>query len=525
MLKLIKTLVIVIALLSAVLFSFHWMINRVYVPRNMSLLLRYKGPLLVGSRETAQPGHFAQEGEIGILAQLRGPGRHFYCPIWWDRTIVRDQIVKPGEVAIVRSMLGGNLPEGQYLVDGKLGETKHKGILRKAYGPGRYRANPYAYEFEIVKTQTFTSGEQIKHAGWVTIPTGYVGVVTNLAANPLTNAKSGIQDLVLPPGIYPINGKEQQIDIIEIGYRESTISVTKRTNPDGSLQLDDAGEPMVADKSSGIHFPSNDGFDIYMDFTAIWGIMPNAAPRVIRTFGNIQAVQEKVVLPQIESICRNNGSSYAAVELLVGEDRQAFQLGTSESFKTILKEKQITLLYGLVRHIYIPREVREPIQKAFVANELKLTRDQEQQTAKEEAFLREAEQKVELERERVRAETEKMIAEAIAEGYKIVGTTIAQTTQRVAEVDRKIAHLQAKATIELGKAHAETQKLTAEAHSQKFALAVAAFKTPQAYNRWVFASNLPEDVKLKLIYAGKGTFWTDLKEFAPAMLGKMQQDE
>jgi hypothetical protein len=45
----------------------------------------------------------------------------------------------------------------------------------------------------------------------------------------------------------------------------------------------------------------------------------------------------------------------------------------------------------------------------------------------------------------------------------------------------------------------------------KFRLAVQAFGTPQAYNDWVFATGLPDDIDLKLMYAGEGTLWTDMK--------------
>src|SRR5262245_5104903 len=58
--------------------AFHWTVNRIYVPPGHSLLLRYKGPLLFGSRKTAQPGYWADENEIGVRKELRGPGRHFY---------------------------------------------------------------------------------------------------------------------------------------------------------------------------------------------------------------------------------------------------------------------------------------------------------------------------------------------------------------------------------------------------------------------------------------------------------------
>lgn len=506
--------------------AFHWFVNRIYVNPGESLMLRYKGPLLFGSRKTAVPGQFAnyEEGEIGVLEEILGPGRHFYCPVWWERHRVEDTVVQPGEVAIVTSRMGGDLPAGQFLVDGALGETKHKGILRKAYGPGRYRYNQYAYEFRVVQTEDQLDRDQRKVAGWVEIPTGYVGVVTNLAANPLTGARAGIQNEVLPPGLYPINPKEQQIDIVEIGFREKSIVVKKETQ-NGDILLDESGEPMVADISSGINFPSDDAFPINMDFTAIWGIMPDQAASAVKTFGTVQAVENKVIVPQIESICRNSGSRYPAVDLLVGQSRQQFQTETSDSLDAALNEKNVTLLYGLVRHIYIPTEVRIPIQNANIANELKLTRDQEQLTAKTEASLREAERKVELEAERVRVDTNKKVAQLHAEGQKTARETDAETLRLTAAIDKETAELEAQANVLLGQAKADAEQALQEAKAAKFKLAVEAFGTGEAYNQWVFASGLPDDIKLNLLYAGQGTFWTDLQGFVPTLMGKQIQQQ
>ena len=334
----------------------------------------------------------------------------------------------------------------------------------------------------------------------------------------------GVQDNVLPPGIYPINGSEQQVDIVEIGYTETTIKSVQKRMSDGSLFLDDKGEPVIADSKTGIHFPSNDGFPIHMDFTAIWGIMPDQAPQVIRTFGNLNAVEEKVVLPQTESICRNKGSQYSAVELLVGVDRTKFQLETGKAFKAILDDKKITMLYGLVRHIYIPKEVRAPIQAKFIADEVRLTKDQEQLTAREEATFREAERGIQLEAEKVRSETRKLVATALAEGTKVVGETRAETIKFVAAVDKETAQQEAAATVVLGEANATAEKMQREAKAEKFKLAVQAFGTSESYNQWVFASGLPEDIRLQLLYAGDGTFWTDLKGFTPTVLGKQLDD-
>ena len=489
-----------------------WTIDRVEVPEGQSLLLRYKGPLLLGGSERAKPGHWAEEGQVGVLQNLRGPGRHFYSPIWWEREVVSDVLIRPGEVGVVTCKLGDPLPSGEFLVDGEIGQTRHKGVLRKCLGPGRYRINPYGYEVKVYGSEVTQAGKTAKHSGWVDIPTGYVGVVTNLAANPITGQGAGIQDKVLPPGLYPINPREQQIDVVGVGYWETSVNIEASKPFEELVKADADGRAVEADIKGGINFPSSDGFPIVMDFTAIWGLMPNQAANAIRMFGNVDLVESKVVLPQIESICRNNGSEYNAVELLVGEEREKFQNDTLAEFHAVLQDKQISLQYGAVRHIYIPHQVRQPIQMAFISDELKLTREQEQLTTKEEGNLREAERMVELESVKVAAETKRLVAERLAEGQKTVGEMRAETRRLVAAIEKDSAELKAQATLVLGEAENEGKRLVEEAKADKFALAVEAFGTPQAYNNWTFANGLPDDIDLKLFYAGPGTMWTDLKE-------------
>ena len=529
----ISVLVAAVVLLVVGLEAFQWTFNRVYVPEGYSLVLRYKGPplpLLPGSRPVAKPGQFAKVDEngspleIGILKDMRGPGRHFLWIGWWETKLIPDVVVKPGEVAVVSSKMGEDLKNGQFLVDGDLDQTTEKGILRKVFGPRAYLINDYAYNVEVIKEQTTKFGLQVKHAGWVSIPTGYVGVVTNLTDNPLTQALPGIQDKVLQPGLYPVNPNEQHVDIIGIGFAEKSVK-TQLVSRDGVPVLDESGEPAVVDDESGISFPSNDGFRIHMDFTAVWGIMPEQASDVIRKFGTLDAVEAKVVIPQIESICRNKGSSLGAVDLLVGDTRRKFQDEVSDAFEKILEDKGLTLLHGFVRNIHIPQEVRKPIQEKFVADELKLTRDQELLTAGTEATLREAEKKVELEAERIKAETKKLVAQLEAEGAKEAEETKAETLKKVAVIARKTAELDAQASVTLGRAKAGAKQLEAEAKSELFTLAVGAFGSGSAYNQWTFATGLPDDVQLDMLYAGEGTFWTDLKGFTEVMVGRQAAEQ
>ena len=512
--------VVMLVMAAGVLFvAFNWTVNRVYVEEGQSLRLRYKGPLVFGSRKQAGDGQFGKEGEIGVLEQLRGPGRHFYCPIWWERKLIDDVVVNIGEVGVVTSKLGTPLPAGEFLVDGDIegaNRAHHQGILRKVYGPGRYRVNDYGFEFKMIKTNVEQVGLQLKHSGWVDIPSGYVGVRTLLADNPSQKKKAGIQDQVLPPGIYFVNPREEQVDIVGIGYQETTIDVQKQMDANGKLVVDESGEP-ISLANTGIGFPSNDAFNIQIDFTAVWGVMPEDAAKIVRTFGSIEQAEQKVVIPQAESICRNNGSKMGAVQLLVGESREQFQQGVSRDFAKVLEEKDLVLLYGLVRHIFIPQNIRIPIQNGFIADELTLTRVQEQQTAKTEGMLREAERKVELEAQRVTVETDKMVANVAAEGQKTAKETEAETKKLVAQIDKQIAELDAKKTVLLGEAKSTASRLQQEAEAQKFELAVKAFGDPESYNKWEFAQGLPDPIDLRLFYAGEGTLWTDLKSVMPTL--------
>jgi hypothetical protein len=500
---------------------FHWMVNCIYVYEGQSLMLRYKGPVLLGSGKPSTPGQFAdaKKGEVGVYEEMRGPGRHFFCPLWWERTIVPDTIVVPGEVAVVTSRMGEPLPAGQFLVDGGVSgadRAKNQGILRKVLGPGRYRINPYAFTVELVKNRRDKVGNSFKYSGWVEVPTGYVGVVTDLASNTNVNRTEAIQPNVLQPGIYPTNPREKQIDIVEIGYRERSLSVEKQLLAGGAEKVDESGE-VEPQADSGIGFPSNDGFNIQIDFTAIWGVMPKDAPGVIETFGSVEAAEQKVIIPQSESICRNNGSKMGATELLVGETREKFQEAVSADFKQVLTEKKLTLLYALVRHIYIPKEVRVPLQKGYIADELTLTREEERTTKQAEGVLREAEKKVLQETEKVKVETLKLVAAAVAEGEREVGEMAAETKQEVAQLDKDIADFDAKKTELLGRAKATSEQLRQEAESQKFELAVKAFGDSAAYTKWQFAEGLPENMNLQLFYAGEGTLWTDLKTMMPTL--------
>ncbi len=520
-----------------------WIFCRIEVPAGSSLLVRYKGPWPFGNRPQALEGTLVQTDasgrplQVGILEVMPGSGRHFYSPLEYETQIVKDEVIPPGKIGVVVSKIGKALPEGTYLVD----EKGYRGILRKVLTPGRYRINKYGYDVKIVDVDACAEpGTQVKRKAEdpTLIPPGYVGVVTNKARDPRTSEERGIQKQVLQPGIYFLNPEEKRINIISIGYSETSLTVAAQEQATaGSTQSapaknlyggDRLGTTMTDDPvytpGKGIEFPSSDGFTIHMDYTAIWGILPEQAPDVVRQFGALKDVEQKVILPQIESICRLHGSRRGAVDLLVGDTREQFQDETSSELERVLTAKKLSLLFGLTRHIYVPKAVREPIQKAKVADELTKTRDQEQLTAKAQADLTEAKAKVVFEEKRTQAETKKMVAEVAAEGEKKAKEIEATTEKLKAEIDAKTAAIEAQTTRLLGEAKASSIKLSKEAKAQRFQLLVKALGSADAYERYIFAEGLPSDLRVGIFYAGPGTLWTDLKGFEQTMLSKLVSD-
>jgi hypothetical protein len=537
-------LTVVVLFLAGYIGIWQWMICRVEVPAGSSLLVRYKGPWPFGRTAQAPEGTLVKlvagrPIEVGILENMPGPGRHFYSPLEYEIQLVPDQVIPPGKLGVVVSKIGKPLPEGTYLVDDK----GFRGILRKVLTPGRYRINTYGFDVKIVDVDACAEpATRVAHkAGDPTlIPPGYVGVVTNKARDPLTGQERGIQEQVLQPGIYFLNPEEKRIDIVSIGYSETSLTVEARNGGNANTGTSTAAANLMRDlgdrlgtstaddpvytPGKGIEFPSSDGFPIHLDYTAIWGILPEQAPNVVRQFGTLKDVEQKVILPQIESICRMHGSRRGAVDLLVGDTREQFQIESASELERILTSKNLSLLFGLTRHIYVPKLVREPIQKAKIADELTKTREQEQLTAQAQAELTEAQAKVVFGEKRTQAETEKKVAEVGAEGEKNAKEIEATTEKLRAEIDAKTAAIEAQTTRVLGAAKAQSVKLSKEARAERSQLLVKAMGGPDSYERYIFAEGLPADLRVGIFYAGPGTLWTDLKGFEQTMLGKLASE-
>ncbi len=532
-----------------------WMFCRFYVgPNQMAIVTSKTGDPL-------EPGQIlAREGQKGIWEKPLGEGRYFLNPVFYDWEIVNIVMVKPGKVAVVTSKIGKTLPEGEFIA-----ERGQKGIWRSVLGPGKYRLNPYGYSVKIVDA--------------ISIPIGYVGVITSLSGTQAEDGRfagvnqKGVRKDILQPGLYYINPKEYKIDVLEIGINQVSLLgqsgskvVTKArqlgqnealntlqsavlrkqeakrkdyfSRKASSLmkfkrgkQVDfKAGRPLAnqapvplregeMNLSELVSFPSRDGFLISLDMTVEFELAPGSIASIFRRYGDLPAVVDKIILPQITSISRNKGSEYRAKDFIVGEGREKFQDDLTSALEEILGAKGIKVYNALIRHVEVPDQIRQPIQQASIAIEQDLTNKERQNTARKLAELNTELSLIKQRGEQVLQETEKLKAEINADLGRQVARIQAQTLKKTAEIQKETASIQADKVRVLGVAKATAlQKVDGE-RANGLALKTAVFNDSRAYAMWRFADSLNPDLKLNIIHAGEGTLWTDLKNTGFAGLG------
>lgn len=451
-----------------------WMICRIYVGPGEMLVITSK----FGNKNPDPINQRVVSKEMkGIWRQVRGEGRHFYNPIAYKTN--KDQFVieiQAGEVGIVNSLSGKPLPEGDFLVE----KGDFKGILQAPLTPGKWRLNPFAFRVEKVPATIIEPG----FVGCVTRQTGDIAPENRLAGP----TERGIQANVLQPGIYYLNPREFSVEPVEIGYRRITLN--------------------------GVKFPSHDSFPIELDISVVWGVLPKNVPAIIKHYGNVDAVIEKVIRPQVESICRIEGSKYGAKDFIEGTTREKFQNTFTSQLEHEAKIRNIAILIGLVRRISVPMEVRGPIQKSKIANEEQATKEQQRLTQVVLNQLEELKADVKKGVREVEAETAKLVAMINANGDKEIARIGAEKTVEVAIVMKEVAFIEAKRHRILGKAQADVTELLRRAEADRFKQNVAAMQSPDAYANYVFVKGIRDDLRIDLRYAGPGTFWTDIPKAA-----------
>jgi len=582
---------IVFALFFGLSGFFLWTFCRIQIsPGYMAILTAKVGAPLPANEILAAPG------QKGVQRDPLPEGRHFRNPINFAWEIVKAINIPVGKIGVVTSKVGKELPPGEILA----ADHGCKGIWKDVLGPGLYRLNPQGYEVTLHDA--------------VNIPIGYVGIVTSQTGKPAPQGQfagpgeQGVMRDVLQPGLYYINPRAYQVDILEIGMnqvsiqgRAGSVVVTKgqiaadnggelqqrlqmnavqaqqakrldyleRNREKGFLQQEelatasaDAVQPRKALASSSakpaargaqdakkekakrlvptaetvqqispskvpesaafgmtrfVEFPSRDGFQILLDMTVEFELLPEHIAQVYLLYGDLPAVVDKILLPQILSISRLKGSSYKARDFIDGEGRQQFQSELTAELMRVMKEKHIVIHNALIRHVEVPPDILAPIQSASVSKEQDLTNQARQSTARKQAELNAQMAMIDQLQKQVEQETEKKVATTVAQTKNEVATIQAKTALEVAGIALQRSRIVAQTTQIQGETKVKAEFMVANEKAKGEQLRAAVFKDKSLLADLVLTDKLNPEIGIKIIHAGPGTLWTDLKSFAPAL--------
>jgi regulator of protease activity HflC (stomatin/prohibitin superfamily) len=331
----------------------------------IAVLTRKIGRDLANSDEVAPtPEH------KGVQRAVLTEGRYFRNPYVWSWEVVPQIEIASGEMGVKVSLTGDDPGYGEFLakVDAQ-GEATTKGIVPGVLNPGRYPINPYLYTVEKHKPTT--------------IPAGYQGVVTNLAA-PLAKEPNtllvepnerGVQKKTLEPGTHYLNPYVTRVDLVDCRSQRFNLG-----------QEDDMG------------FPSKDGFWVSLDGVIEFRVNPEKAADVYVVFNRSEngpqideEIVQTVIMPNARSFCRLQGSNSSGREFIQGETRSAFQKAFEAEMRQACEPLGIEIIQALITTIRPPEKIADPVRKREIAK-------QEELQYKQQALQQESEQKLAVEK-------------------------------------------------------------------------------------------------------------------------------
>ncbi len=431
-----------------------------------------------------EPGQkLVDEGQKGIQRNVKGEGWHFVMPILYTAELEDNTLIPPGKIGIVTALGGKPLPPGRVLA-----EEGEQGIQRSVLSPGAYRINLHGY--------------QVTPADATEIKPGFVGVVRRLLGSEGQGllAKEGTDQKgylakVLQPGIYYLNTKEYEVIPSEVGIFQT------------SFHAPAPGEEQTA----AITFPSKGGFNISIDCTVEWEVLPEHMPSLVAEYDTRKNVERKVIDVQAHAIGRDKGINYGVQDFLEGATRERFQDSFTQELTRVCKAKNVTIHSAFIRRIDIPPEYLKPIRDKQIAAETQLTTKAKEVTAETENAVEGEERKIVQEVEKVQALTKQLVANIDQEVKNVKIRTDAEVEKMKAEYGSKIATLDAEKTKLLGQTEAEVTKLQETARSNLYKLKMDVFQNDNnAFLRYTLADELNPDLVLRFFHSGAGTFWTNM---------------
>lgn len=481
--------------------------------------------------EDLPEGEFlAEAGQKGIWRNVLGPGKYRMNPAGYQIDVVDAISIPIGYDGVVTSLSGTQTAPNEFA---KAGE---KGVRSDVLQPGLYFVNPREYKVDVLEIGVNQVSLLGKGGGAVitkALQASQNAAMQNLNLNLIQEQQAKREDYMrnesssgmrLGSGLGRLAPSAIAATRRSAGYEKSQEGLT----PDELIE-DFMGKPAPAATPSVsfvleqfVEFPSRDGFEISLDMTVEFELRPKDVAWIFRTYGDLPAAVDKVIMPQILSVSRLKGSAYGAKDFIVGEGREKFQSELTDALAATLAEKRIQIHNALIRHVNVPGQILDPIQQASLAQEQNLTNQEKQNTAKKQAELNTELSLIGQRREQVVQETEKIKALIKADEEKQVAEIQGDTMRQTAEIEKKTAGVNAEKVTTLGTADAEVIRLVDGERAKGQQLKVKAFGDAEGYNLWTFANGLGDDLKINILHAGPGTLWTDLEKAGLSDLGAGQ---
>ena len=101
-------------------------------------------------------------------------------------------------------------------------------------------------------------------------------------------------------------------------------------------------QPGVVSQGVAPARPSEDAFEIELEATVEWELLPEHVAQVMAEFGLKEAIEEKVIVPQSRSIGRIEGSKHGAKEFLLDRRVSNFKTTSKQSSSGLASRKTST---------------------------------------------------------------------------------------------------------------------------------------------------------------------------------------
>lgn len=561
------SVIVVLAILGAMsVFIYYWGFCRVYVPAGHLAVVTAKS-----GDEPSSGSILVERGQRGIWRDVLAEGRHFFDPIRYEVKLFPATVIPLGKVGIVTSRVGRELPVGEVIAP----DRDSKGVWRDVLGPGIYRMNPEGYSVEVVDAVNIPVGYvgvvtsqtgAMPKPGEFAAP-GERGVladilqpglyyinryayqvnVIEIGMNQVTMAasSSGGSVVSVRSRLEQANDALQQLEANTLNFQQELRKQRAAEAPQAAaapmraLAAEKEASERVADKraagkkaaapakvtlpvvlsetaqifgvSRAVEFPSRDGFKVALDMTVEFELMPENIARIYLLYGDLPQVVEKIILPQVLSVSRLKGSSYRAQDFIMGEGRENFQNELSRDLGKTLAGRNILVYNAIIRNVEIPLNILTPIRAVSLAREQDLTNKSLQETAKKQAELNIETELIEQRRREVQQETLKMVAETNAGRDQQVAGIRAETELAVANTKLKKSEIQARIIQLKGETSVKALYLVNSASAQGEQLKATALGGTGKLAELHLVEALNPKVTTRIIYAGAGTLWTDIK--------------